>query len=157
MLQLFKRKSKKTALLAPAWQKLNTAVTQQQRKIADRLQDRTQGWSRRKLIYMLVFFCIVFGGSSGYIIWQGLYGKDKHIITIAPIDIPIRIDSDFSARNHKNGASVDAAYLPIRRFLHYMDSLGKSPSGRATYDSILKARPGLMDSIALLNKIYQIH
>ena len=36
-----------------------------------------------------------------------------------------------------------------------MDSLARSPSGRKLYDSIVAARPGLMDSVRYIEKEYQ--
>ncbi len=41
----------------------------------------------------------------------------------------------------------------IRQFRKYMDSLSQSKSGSVLRDSILKARPGLMDSIRRLENI----
>lgn len=41
----------------------------------------------------------------------------------------------------------------IHSFRQYMDSLGHTSEGRYKRDSILKARPGLMDSIALWEKM----
>ena len=41
----------------------------------------------------------------------------------------------------------------ITRFKKYMDSLCRNGSGRTIHDSILKARPGLMDSISKLDNL----
>jgi len=46
-------------------------------------------------------------------------------------------------------------YQGIIRFRGYMDSLTRSPAGKAAYDSIILSRPGLLDSIRILEKIYQ--
>jgi hypothetical protein len=48
-----------------------------------------------------------------------------------------------------------ADYQGIIRFRGYMDSLTRSPAGKAAYDSIIFSRPGLLDSIRILEKIYQ--
>lgn len=42
----------------------------------------------------------------------------------------------------------------VQLFKKYMDSLSQSNSGRHEYDSIIKVRPGLMDSVKELEKIY---
>ena len=36
-----------------------------------------------------------------------------------------------------------------------MDSLTRSENGTIIYDSIVKARPGLMDSVLFIENIYQ--
>ncbi|WP_144371973.1 hypothetical protein [Pedobacter xixiisoli] len=41
----------------------------------------------------------------------------------------------------------------IRTFRKYMDSLYSSETGRPTYDSIMEARPGLLDSVKALEKL----
>ncbi len=46
-------------------------------------------------------------------------------------------------------------YQRIEYFRHCMDSLARSPSGKAIYDSILNQHAGIMDSVAFLEKIYQ--
>lgn len=46
-------------------------------------------------------------------------------------------------------------YEKIQRFRQYMDSLERSPSGKKLYNSILINRPGLLDSIILIENIYQ--
>lgn len=46
-------------------------------------------------------------------------------------------------------------YKKIEHFRDYIDSLAVSPSGKKLYDSILISHPGLIDSIVLLENIYQ--
>ena len=45
----------------------------------------------------------------------------------------------------------------ISRFKIYMDSLSREESGRMIHDSILKARPGLMDSISKLENLVHLN
>ncbi|MBS1665182.1 MAG: hypothetical protein JST68_29320 [Bacteroidetes bacterium] len=44
----------------------------------------------------------------------------------------------------------------IRQFLHWMDSLQSTPSGRSIYDSIRRTRPGLLDSARQAEKYYTL-
>lgn len=46
-------------------------------------------------------------------------------------------------------------YKKIEHFKNYMDSLAGSASGKKVYNCILTGRPGLIDSIILLENIYQ--
>jgi hypothetical protein len=41
----------------------------------------------------------------------------------------------------------------IQSFHKYIDSLARSPSGRKTIDSLLSARPGLMDSVRMAESL----
>jgi len=47
-------------------------------------------------------------------------------------------------------------YLKIKQFILYLDSLSQNLNGKNVADSIRKSSPGLMDSIALIEKIYQL-
>jgi len=46
------------------------------------------------------------------------------------------------------------AYKRLQLFKKYMDSLRIDKDGKRIYDSILLARPGMMDSVAVLEKMY---
>jgi hypothetical protein len=41
----------------------------------------------------------------------------------------------------------------IKRFARYLDSLQASPSGKARYDSLVRLRPGLIDSLKLIQPL----
>ncbi len=45
-------------------------------------------------------------------------------------------------------------YARIHSFKNYMDSLASDAVGKAIYDSIVANRPGLLDSIKLLEEVY---
>jgi hypothetical protein len=59
-----------------------------------------------------------------------------------------------SVKNDKANSLVPHQYKRIQLFLKYMDSVGAVP-GRQTYDSIMKCRPGLLDSAKEIEKLYQ--
>jgi len=46
------------------------------------------------------------------------------------------------------------ALLPIIRFQNYLDSLAGTPDGKRQRDSLLKLRPGLMDSLETVERLY---
>ena len=48
----------------------------------------------------------------------------------------------------------ESQYKRVVAFQKYMDSLSGSASGKKVYDSIMKCRPGLLDSAKLLEKLY---
>lgn len=54
-----------------------------------------------------------------------------------------------------NDATTDTQTMKqIKAFHSYMDNLAMSESGRKTRDSILEARPGLLDSIRIVETMY---
>ena len=63
----------------------------------------------------------------------------------------------------KNGDEHTKAYViitknefaKVQRFRSYMDSLARSPSGKKVFDSIVNKRPGLTDSVLLIENMYQ--
>lgn len=80
-------------------------------------------------------------------------GKSLSITTLQLPGYP-RKTPDYRIRNY---AAVTAAeYLKIKRFIHYMDSLSQNQQGKKVADSILASRPGLKDSVALIEKLYQL-
>src|SRR5258708_39997011 len=48
-------------------------------------------------------------------------------------------------------------WLAIRRFKDWMDSLKNDSAGRFRYDSIVHARPGLMDSVKKALEYYRVN
>jgi len=48
----------------------------------------------------------------------------------------------------------DPAFQRIMAFRHYLDSLRQTEKGRLKFDSINRARPGLVDSIAQVEAFY---
>lgn len=46
-------------------------------------------------------------------------------------------------------------YRRIQDFKKYMDSIASTPSGRKIFDSIITARPGLIDSILISGYLFQ--
>lgn len=82
---------------------------------------------------------LVFGGTSNFI------NAD-----IAPLPI-----SKVKTVNEKPMPETNDSILQNRlhAFHKYIDSLARSPSGRKTRDSLLAARPGLMDSVRMAESL----
>ena len=113
--------------------------------------------SSAQLKALLIVFCFLSGGFSIYLFGDAIFGKSQH-------EANIRIDQ-INIPKHFNRTGEDAiqqeymvdqeTFLQIMQFKSYMDSLMKSPSGKLVYDSIMVSRPGLMDSVLLLESIYR--
>ena len=80
--------------------------------------------------------------------------KKNRTVKIQTIQFPKYSDKAGEAENREGWIS-GSEYNRIHSFRLYMDSLAKDESGKKIYDSILSQHPGLMDSITLLEELYQ--
>ena len=68
----------------------------------------------------------------------------RPVLLALPGKIAVPAARVLGGRGHAAGAHE--GWLAIRAFEHYMDSLRQGGAGARLYDSILHARPGIMDS-----------
>ncbi len=100
--------------------------------------------SSAKLKIIVIVFCAGWGGLSLYFIAAAVFGDDtvQNNYRVDAIKRPLVIAP---AEEELNGPMVDAhTYEQIQAFKQ-----------SAIYDSTIRARPGLADSILLLEQIYQ--
>lgn len=110
--------------------------------------------SKGKLI-PLIFFCILSSGLSLYTTIRSLSGRPKASFSIGSIEKPKHIH-----HYEKMSPTVNIGqeeYQRIQNFKKHMDSIGNTPSGRRTFDSLMATRPGLIDSIFHIEHIYLSH
>ena len=115
---------------------------------------RTQHLSRRALLLLLLAFIALSGGYSIYLIGQSFSGHQANAFSVTPIKKPGHVLQTGEATSQPD-MLISTDYQRIIRFRGYMDSLARSPAGKTVYDSILLSRPGLPDSIRLIEEIYQ--
>jgi hypothetical protein len=109
-----------------------------------------------KKIFLLIF-CLVFGSYSLYImltIFMSSGNELARAVTPDPISIPKHFDKAGDENTNVMPAVSENDFRKIQEFNRYMDSLKKSPSGKKVYDSIIVMRPGLLDSVKMLENIY---
>lgn len=116
---------------------------------------RTQHLSRRTLLLSLLVFTALAGGYSIYLIGQSFTGDQANAISITPIKKPGHVLQTGESASQPDMIVSKTDYQGIIRFRGYMDSLNRSPAGKAAYDSIIVSRPGLQDSIRFIEEIYQ--
>jgi hypothetical protein len=157
----FKRNRKKTAahenIKSSLWQKFDDANLRLQHKCAQWLKRKTAHFSRLNWIVVLFTFIVFTGGCNIYLIVISFSGNTTKNITVIPItkptnSVPLKEkDIEFNAIIGKK------EFEKITRFRKYMDSLGRSPTGKITHDSIVLCRPGLLDSLTILENYYYSH
>ncbi|MEO7978882.1 hypothetical protein [Flavobacterium sp.] len=139
------------------WQRFEQANLRLQHKCAQWLEQKTAHFSRLHWIVVLFTFIVFTGGCSIYLIVTSFSGNTTKNITVIPITKPT---SSLSVK--KNDIELNTIISKVElekiiRFRRYVDSLGRSPTGKKTHDSIVQYRPGLLDSLAILENYYYSH
>ncbi len=157
MFGLFKTNRKGVAKNSMQEKLANTIVIkslQLQERWAAFMQRKTEQLSDRSKKYIIVLFCLLAGGYSLYTIGESSTINKKKSIAITNIKTPNHITQTGDGMNNNIITINEIDFNKIQTFKSYMDSLGKSVTGRKIADSILLKRPGLLDSIVKLERIY---
>lgn len=127
-----------------------------QHRWADKLQEKSERLSVTGKKLMLGLFLAVFSGWSVYIAWHSLSSSPGHgTVPVQPITISHPGEGMVTQRPFAGRQGVsDKEYGAIQAFHHYLDSLGQSTQGRIWRDSLLKGRPGLLDSMRAIEQVY---
>ena len=125
-----------------------------QNRFASFMNGKINNLSSRSKQIGLVLFCLLFGGFSIYAFVGAFRNTGNSGKAIKPDQVAVPKYYDRTASENKEPSVSENDIIRINRFSKYMDSLSHSVKGKAVYDSILKARPGLMDSIQVLEEIY---
>ncbi len=127
-----------------------------QTKWAEWMQVKTECLSVKGKIMGLLLFCFIACAYSIYLAATGSSGKQVLPVTLNSIKRSNYIQQ-FGAENTRAAAIVNQEeYKKVKRFRQYMDSLAPSPSGKIFHDNILIQHPGILDSIMLLENMYQL-
>jgi hypothetical protein len=126
-----------------------------QKRVALRLQDASEHFSPRIKRWVVILFFFFGTGGSVLLIAGSIFHKDVHPASrITRIQFPKHITRD-APRSVKNGIP-ETEFQKIEKFKKQVDSLSSTFSGRKKRDSILRSRPGLLDSILQFEKIYRL-
>jgi hypothetical protein len=153
-----KRKNKEQAASAKHdWlaQRIAGAIISRQQKLSNSISGLIASMPVQWLKWSLMAFCLVGSGGSVYFFTTAFKSCDKELS-------PIRIDylqRPAHLYNSTDGLLQQTAirekeYDKLQDIKSYLDSLRRDQGGKSLYDSIMDARPGLPDSIKLLEVIY---
>lgn len=105
--------------------------------------------------YLLFSFCFMLSGYSLWLIVSPIVETKKEVeIKIQAMRFP-----KAPVKKQKQISTLlisPAEYRRIHGFKIYLDSLAAGAPGRTIYDSIVATRPGLMDSLLMIEEYYQI-
>lgn len=134
--------------------RIATATIKIQVKIASAVNDFINRLATTKLKLALAIFTIFAGGYSIYLIVNVITtGKGKSaILKIEAINKPIQANRTGEKDIQSQNSIDEETFKKINGIRKYMDSLKEANS--FCYDSIMTVRPGLMDSVLILENIY---
>ncbi|TDE52682.1 hypothetical protein [Flavobacterium sp. GT3P67] len=136
-------------------QQFDEANLRLQYRFAHWLERKTVTWSRKSWILILILFTILTSGSSVYVVIKSLSQSEVKAIRVIPITKLVNSRQADSKRDLLKGSISSSEFEKIVRFRRYLDSLLRSPTGQKIKDSVIQYRPGLLDSLTIVEKYYQ--
>jgi hypothetical protein len=118
-----------------------------------RKSDKLSGGAKK---CCLVLFCLLSLGCSLYLILKSFSSSNDKTLMVAPINVPLHSANGGDYDTRSPLLLTKAEFQRIEQFSRYMDSLNSSVSGKRIRDSLLLSRPGLMDSIQVLKRLFQL-
>ncbi len=156
---LFKRrktpKSHDTVIIGTLAEQLEKGYLFIQGEWAQWMTKKTANVSFSCLLVIWVFCVASAAGYSMYLIVNSLSGTTTNSISVTPMVTPLKLVETGDAIHQKNSFVSKNQLEKIIRFQRYLDSLARSPTGKKTFDSILNNRPGLLDSLVIIENYYQ--
>jgi hypothetical protein len=99
---------------------------------------------------IVIVFCLISFGSCIYVLTNSFYRHPEKLLSIARIEVSRQTESI----NQKPSLSKEE-FEKIQKFRSYLDSLIQSKPGKRIHDSIIAHRPGLIDSLSIVENLYQ--
>lgn len=127
-----------------------------QHKCAHWMERKTAHLSRKSWILILICFTVL---TSGYSICLMIGNFSDTMINVEPITTVGKTTNGRPGSAEKDKINVlisTAEFEKIVRFRKYMERLGHSAAGKKVQDSIMRYRPGLLDSLLIVENYYHL-
>ena len=102
---------------------------------------------------VLSLFCLLAGGYSSHLAVDSFFGKP--VLPLTRINQPGHVQPSGDKISQAPVVITEEEYQKIQWFRQYLDSLAQTSPGEKFPDSLLAGRPGFMDSVLLLENLYQ--
>ena len=125
-----------------------------QNKFAKGMDKIFAGMKTKRLKLYLIIFCISCGGYSIYLFTDAIVSADvkNKVLQIDKASIPKYFEDTGDDIMATDNSVDEETFNQIQQFKKYLDSLKQNKS--YLYDSIITARPFLMDTVLMLEQIY---
>ena len=118
---------------------MNEVQQKYARRLADWLGRKTANVPAARMRVYVVLFLIGMAGMNGLALWQGMRNHGKSPVPAA-IEIPVTpMDRERSMQ-------------PVVDLSRFVDSLRQDPVNGRSFDSLLRTRPGLVDTLRMLGQ-----
>lgn len=124
-----------------------------QHRCAHWMERKTAHLSRKSWILILICFTVL---TSGYSIYLMIGNFSDIAINVEPITTIVKSTNgrQVAKKDKLNVPISKAEFEKIVRFRKYVERLGHSATGKKVQDSIRRYRPGLLDSLTIVEKYY---
>jgi len=127
-------------------------ILKTQKKFAHVLGKISSSWKRKQQWVFLYMICLVFGGLSVVSIISPFNKKANNILNKPSA---IKIPKNIHSNGQGNGVRITNKEIrQVEVFKQKLDSLSKIPNGKTKLNKLLSDRPGLMDSLELVEQLY---
>ena len=116
------------------------------------LQRKSEQLSAGKKKMYLLFFCLVFGGGSIVLAINTFLQHDERTGIVKTSKV--FKTHTFQKRSGSDSIITKKEYERSKNYKDYILGLNETKEGQNLFDSLLSARPKLLDSIALFENIY---
>lgn len=148
---MFKKKKAKQSERTLRQGRLQQLLQLRQRKLANWLQQKSERLSLRSKKFLFALLLVLSAAINTYLIIESFFPKDKP--ERQPLSGGIILPKLPKYNSEANSVTDSMTLYRIEEFTAYWDSLSETACGVRFQDSLLKARPGLIDSILLWTQI----
>ncbi len=148
-MKLFRKQKRKQQELPPFLIRQLLYLNNKLQMFAAWLQQKTNGFSSKRVKIFLLVFCLIFLSVSIIVMYQSFKKDNTNFYFISPIrTIPLLKEQRIRP------AINEQEFKRIHSFKMYLDSLQTTAKGKLKFDSLLSTRPHLTDTINYLENIY---
>jgi len=153
-MKLFKRNTNQTNSVlsdkAAGW--IANGILKTQKRFAIVLGKISSSWKTKQQWIFLYIVCLVFGGLSVVAIISP-FNKNANNFLSKPS--AIKIPKNIHSNRHGNGVNITHNEIKqVHVFKQKLDSLSKVRNGKTKLNKLLSDRPGLMDSLEMVEQLY---
>jgi len=154
MFLLFKDRESKQAEANPALERLSVKINALLKKWGVYLQEKTNHISAKIKLVVFAVFTMASVTLSIYVILASIINTRVEALSVTQIVIPKNNIKTGEQRKAAQRLIIQQDYKKIYDLKQYTDSLNQTIAGKHASDSLNKLRPGLMDTLKLLENIY---
>lgn len=149
-----KRNGSKISISDKAAQTIASVCNHLQKSFANRMNKTVNSMNKKRLKTSVILFAVVFGGISVYLLINAITRPAVVRLHVDQVNIPQYFNKAGDEETTGSDYVDERTARNLIAFRQYMDSL--KTFKRPQYDSIITARPHLMDSVAMLEQVYNL-